>query len=158
MFHPKAFAALFFAPFCLGLCLGLAGPAHAQTRHFQTSQSHFENIAAQAAALSGQVDIPSQKNICNYYAATAVTYAVRAHALAQLADIAAKAQNSGDKSLVLAKMAETGAYVTRPVENDLKLLENLSAASPNSRVRELGLHLANEVRVFAHNAQSVSAQ
>jgi len=154
MLHPKAVAALFFTL----LCLGLAGRASAQARHFQTSQSHFENIAAQSAALAAQVDTATQKNMCNYYGITAITYAVRAHALAQLADVANKVQNSEDKNLVLAKMAETKAYVTTPVENDLKLLENLSATSSNSRLRDLGLRLANEIRVFANNAQSALPQ
>ena len=150
----KTVVLVFFAMFCLGQ----AGSARAEGRHFQASQSHFESMAAQAAALSGQLDALDQKSICAYYAATAATYAVRAHALAQLATVADKVRTSEDKGIVLTEMAKTRAYVTSPIESDLKVMENLSGASHSARLKDLGVHLMNELRVFAHNAHSATGQ
>jgi len=142
--------------FAAALCLGLTGAAHADARHFQISQSHFESMAAEAAALLGQLDTLDQKSICNYYAAIAATYAVRAHALAQLATVADKVRTAEDKSIVRAAMAETQTYVTKPIESDLKVLDALSSVSNNSRLKDLSLHITNELRVFAHNADQAS--
>jgi hypothetical protein len=139
-----------------GLLLGLAGQARADSKHFQASQRHFEELATKAASLSADMDTPGEKNVCNYFTATAMTYAVRAHALAQLSDVADKVHLPEDKALLRQKLAETETYSMQYIESDLRFLEDLSAPSRNSRIRELGMRLVNELRVFQHNAESLA--
>lgn len=137
------------------LLLGVASQAHCDSKHFQASQRNFEDLAAQAAVLSADMDSTWEKNACNYYAATAMTYAVRCHALAQLADVATQVRQPDDQALLRRKLAETQKYVSRYVDDDLKVLEDLAASSKNSRIKELGLKLVNVLRVFERNAAAV---
>ena len=151
--HAPRFAALLAGGF---LFLVLASQVHAETKHFQASQRHFEDLAAKAASLATDVDAPGEKNACNFFTATAMTYAVRAHALAQLADVAAQVRLPEDQALLRQKLAETQAYASRYIDGDLKALEGLAASSNNSRIKELGLRLVNELRVFEHNASTIA--
>jgi len=138
--------------------LALACPAMAESKHFQASQRHFEDIASMAATLSGQVDTIGEKNLCNYFTATAMAYAIRAHAMAQLADVRDNLKSPEARTLLNRKVAETGEYVTRHVESDITSAEGLSASSGNSRIRKLGLRLVNELRVFEHNAENARSR
>lgn len=139
------------------LVLAFAAQARCESKHFQASQRNFEDLAAQAAILSAEVDSSWEKNACNYFAATAVTYAVRSHALAQLAGVSAQVRQPEDQAFVRRKMAETQAYVSRYVGDDLKVLEDIAAGSKNARIKELGLRLINVLRVFERNAQALAA-
>lgn len=138
-------------------CLLLAGmlqPVWAQSKHFQTSQRHFEDLAALAATLATDLDAPGEKNACNYFTATAMTYAIRAHALAQLSDVASQVKLPEEKTLLRQKLAETQTYASRYIQGDLKVLEGLASSSKNSRIRDIGMRLINELRVFDNNASS----
>ena len=138
-------------------CLLLAGmlqPAWADSKHFQISQRHFEDLAAKAATLATDLDAPGEKNACNYFTATAMTYAIRAHALAQLSDVASQVRLPEEKSLLRQKLAETQAYASRYIQGDLKVLEGLASSSKNSRIKDIGMKLINELRVFDNNASS----
>lgn len=138
------------------LVLAFAAQARSESKHFQASQRNFEDLAAQAARLSAEVDSTWEKNACNYYAATAVTYAVRSHALAQLAGVAAQMRQPEDQALLRRKVADTLAYVSRYVNDDLKVLEDLASGSKNARIKDLGLRLINVLRVFERNAQALA--
>ena len=139
-----------------GVLLGLAGRARSESKHFQASQRHFEELATRAASLSADVDTPGEKNLCNYFTATAMAYSVRAHALAQLADAADKVRLPEDKALLRQKLLESQSFTTQYIEGDIRFVEDISAPSRNSRIRELGLRLLNELRVFEHNAASLA--
>lgn len=148
--HPRLCALVLCA-----MLTGLAAQAQAESRYFQASQRSFEELAAQAAILSADMDAPWDKNACNYYAATAMTYAVRCHALAQLTDVASHMRQPEDLALLRRKIGQTLDYVTRYTGDDLKVLEDLASSSRNARIRELGLKLVNVLRVFERNAQAV---
>jgi hypothetical protein len=136
---------------CLALVLA-APQAFADAKHFSASQRHFEELATKAATLASDLDSPGEKNACNYFTGTAMIYAVRAHAMAQLSDVAAQLSLPGDKVLLRQKLAETRAYADRFIEGDLKVIESLASTSKNSLIREIGMRLANELRVFERNA------
>jgi len=138
---------------CL-LLTGMSQPVWAESKHFQTSQRHFEALAAKAATLATDLDAPGEKNACNYFTATAMTYAIRAHALAQLSDVASQVKLPEEKNLLRQKLAETQAYASRYIQGDLKVLEGLASSSKNSRIRDIGMKLINELRVFDNNATS----
>ncbi|MFP5222349.1 MAG: hypothetical protein ACLGSA_08675 [Acidobacteriota bacterium] len=138
------------------LVLAFAGQGRCESKHFQSSQRNFEELAAQAAILSAEMDSSWEKNACNYYAATAVTYAVRSHALAQLADVAAHLRQPEDQALLRRKMAETQVYVSRYTGDDLKVLEDIAAGNKNARIKDLGLRLINVLRVFERNASALT--
>ncbi|WP_243360473.1 hypothetical protein [Fundidesulfovibrio terrae] len=146
--HTPRLAALLAA--CLLVTLA-AAQARAEAKHFWASQRHFEELATKAATLAADMDAPGEKNACNYFTATAMTYAVRAHAMAQLSDVAAQVSLPGDKALLRQKLAETRSYADSFIEGDLKVIESLASTSKNSRIREIGLRLANELRVFERN-------
>ncbi|GFK93274.1 hypothetical protein NNJEOMEG_01105 [Fundidesulfovibrio magnetotacticus] len=139
-------------------CLALPSLAMAQAKHFAASQRHFEDLANKAADLSASMDNPGEKNLCNYYTATAMLYALRAHALAQLAAVEERLRQPEDLALVRAKIVETKNVAARHLTNDLKALESLAASSENSRIHDLGMRLVNEVRVFSHNADTAARQ
>lgn len=140
---------------CL-LLLTITHPARAESKYFQASQRHFEDLASKAATLAADVDAPGEKNACNYFTSTAMAYALRAHALAQLTDVASQLRQPEDKALLKQKLAETQAYSTRYIPGDLKVLEALAATTKNSQIKDLGMRLINELRVFEHNAAMVS--
>ncbi|WP_243438412.1 hypothetical protein [Fundidesulfovibrio soli] len=131
--------------------IGLAAEAHAEPKHYQVSQRHFEELADRSSRLAREADGTSDINACNYFTAVAMTYAVRAHVLAQLADLAAQLRQPEDRALARQKLAESQAYTSPYLETDLKMLENLSASTRNSGIRETGMRLLNELRVFARN-------
>lgn len=135
---------------CL-LMLVHAAPALAESKHFQASQRHFEDIASMAATLSGQVDTIGEKNLCNYFTATAMAYAIRAHAMAQLADVRDTLRQPEAKNLLDRKISETGQFVTMHAAPDISSAEGLASSSGNTRIRKLGMRLVNELRVFTHN-------
>lgn len=138
-------------------CLLLTGMLHqawAESKYFQASQRHFEVLAAKAATLATDLDAPGEKNACNYFTATAMIYAIRAHALAQLSDVASQLKLPEEKALLRQKLVETQAYASRYIQGDLKVLEGLASSSKNSRIRDIGMKLINELRVFDNNASS----
>lgn len=141
---------------CLILGLGLAETARCQSRHFQASQRHFEEMATQASSLSAQVDSVAEKNLCNLFTATALAYSIRAHVMAQLTDVADTLRQPEAQALLARKLAESRAFVTRHLELDLKAVEGLAASSGNAKVRKLGLRLVNELRVFENNTTSLA--
>jgi hypothetical protein len=61
-----------------------------------------------------------------------------------------------DQAFVRRKMAETQAYVSRYVGDDLKVLEDIAAGNKNSRIKDLGLRLINVLRVFERNASALT--
>jgi len=135
--------------------LGLATQAHAEPKHFQASQRHFEELADKSSRMAREADSTSDINACNYFTAVAMIYAVRSHALAQLADVAVLMRQPEDRALLRQKLAETQAYTSPYIETDLKMLENLSATTRNSGIKATGMRLLNELRVFARNVSSV---
>lgn len=147
MQHPRMYLAAALAL----AAIGLAAAAQAEPKHYQASQRHFEELADKASRMAREADSTSDINACNYFTAVAMTYAVRAHALAQLSDLAAQTRHPEDKALARQRLAETQAYTSLYLETDLKMLENLSASTRNSGIRETGLRLLNELRVFARN-------
>lgn len=138
--------------------LALSWPcqALAQSKHFNVSQRHLEELANKAADLSGTVDSPGEKNACNYYTATAMLYAVRAHALAQLASLEENLRQPEDQLMARARLVESRNFSMRHLSNDLRVIEGLSASTGNTRIKDLGLRLVNELRVFGHNAETAS--
>jgi len=149
--RPLPFAFL-LAVAVLGL---LPGQAQADARHFQTSQLHFEELATKAAVLSQSVENLGERNILNFYVASAVLYANRAHALAQMADILEALSAERDKAMVLKKIQQTQHYVTMNLPNDLRELESLSEMATTPQVKNLGVRLINDLRVFQRNAEII---
>ena len=137
------------------LVLPWACPAMAQSKHFTVSQRHFEELANKAADLSATMDSPGEKNACNFYTATAMIYATRAHALAQLTAMEERMRLPEDHAFARDRIAETGEFSLHYLVNDLKALEGLASSTGNGRIKDLGLRLVNELRVFGHNAESV---
>lgn len=142
---------------CLALLLA-ASPALGQSRHFQTSQEHFEQTAAQAARLVSGLDSNSDTNNCHFFVAVAMLYAVRSHTLAQLADLTAGMSLPEDQALARRKFQESLAYLNSNAAQDAKVLEGVAAGSANARVRETGLRLVNQLRVFDANCQTLARQ
>lgn len=148
---------ILFAALLAAVCALAADAALAQGRHFHAAQRNFEDVAAKAAALASDVESPGEKNVCNYFTATSLLYAVRSHALAQLADVASRTTLPEERAYAAAKLAETRGYAVQHTGVDIKAVENLAVSSKNSRVRELGMRLANELRVFENNSANVRA-
>ena len=149
----RAFAA---ALALLAVLLGQAGPAHSDARFFQASQRHFEETAAKAATLVADLSYQGDVNACNYFTATAMLYAVRCHALVQLTDLSARLRSQEDRVLVRQKILESQAYLARHTLQDIASLEALSAATKSAKVRDLGLRLVNELRVFDTNSKALA--
>lgn len=128
--------------------------ARAESRHFHVSQMHFEELATKAAVLSQSVENLGERNILNFYVASAVLYATRAHALAQLADILEALPGEQDKNMVRGKILETQQYFTMNMVSDIHELESLSNMAKNPQVKNLGVRIVNDLRVFEHNAET----
>lgn len=137
------------------LALGFAGTVRCESRHFQASQRHFDEMASTASLLSEQMELAADRNFCSFLAATALAYAIRAHVMAQLASIAEAVRDPGDRQTVAGKLDESRKFTTMYVEHDLKIIEGLAATSENSKVRRLGMRMLNELRVFENNASTI---
>ena len=138
--------AMWGAPF-EGLC---------QSKQFQAAQRQFEEIADRSVALASDVNSAVEKNECNFFVATAMIYAVRSHCLSQLSDLALQFTSPEDTQAIKLKLLESQAYLNRYTAQDIAQIENLATGSNNTRIRELGLRLANVLRVFDANSQALA--
>ncbi len=145
-------AAILSACALLALILGSPDRGLCENKPFLAAQRHFEALAAKAVVLGGDMSSFEERTACTYFASTAMLYAVRAHALSQLMGIKTALAHSGEAAMVHARIVETRTYANAFSTEDLKVLESLSASSRNSAIRDIGLRLTNEVRVFARNA------
>lgn len=145
-------AAILSACALLALTLGAPGWGLCEAKPFLAAQRHFEALAAKAVVLGGEMNSFEERTACTYFASTAMLYAVRAHALAQLIEIQTALAQPGEATMVHARIVETRTYANAFSTEDLKVLESLSASSRNSAIRDIGLRLTNEVRVFSRNA------
>lgn len=134
--------------------IALVQPVKAESKHYQASQRHFEELADKASRLAREADNTADINACNYFTAVAMVYAVRSHALAQLYDAAGQMRLNEDRVLLQSKLAETRAYTSPYIDTDLKMLENLSAATRSSKINDVGMRLINELRVYARNVSA----
>ena len=131
------------------------GQARSEARHFQASQTHFEELATKAALISQSVESLAEHNILNFYVASAMLYATRAHALSQMTDILEALPAERDKALVRQKLQQTRQYVSMNLTGDIHALEGLANQAGSPQVKNLGVRLINELRVFQRNAESI---
>ncbi len=129
--------------------------AKAEARHFQVSQVHFEELGTKAAVLSRSVASMGERNILNFYVASAVLYANRAHTLSQLASIVEALPPGAEAEMVRQKMLQTRQYVTLNLTNDIHELDSLANIAETPQVKNLGQRLTNELRVFQRNAETI---
>jgi hypothetical protein len=148
---------ILFAALLAAACALAADAALAQGKHFHAAQRNFEDVASKATTLASDLDSPAEKNVCNFFTATSLLYAVRSHALAQLADVASRTTLPEERAYAASKLAETRAYAVQHTAMDIRAVENLAVSTKNARVRALGMRLASELRVFENNAANVRA-
>jgi hypothetical protein len=134
--------------------LGLAHQGFCQAKFYQASYQHFQEFAIKANELNASLENPGEKNILNYFTASSLLYAARAHCLAQLADLRSHQVCEEDKTYALGKLSQSQSLAVSNIPEDLRVLEGMQGLLKTKGVKNLGVQLINELRVLQHNAEA----
>jgi hypothetical protein len=149
--RPTLYLALFGAAL---VSLGLSQQGMCQAKYYQASYQHFQDFATKANTLNTSVENPGEKNILNYFVASSLLYAARAHCLAQMADLYDNQICDEDKVFAQGKLAQSQKLVVSNISEDIRVLEGMQSLLKHKGVKSLGVQIVNEIRVLQHNTEA----